>query len=84
VKNIPNVHEIYQAAINIPNGHLNYHHLRLKDLPKFTQIGIFGLKNIPSGNPAAELGLGKVFFLFFEKMVECQLKEAAALVPISW
>jgi hypothetical protein len=29
---------------NIPNGHLIYQHFPLKDPPKFTQIGIFGLK----------------------------------------
>jgi hypothetical protein len=27
-----------------PNGHKIYHHLSLQDTPKFTQIGIFGLK----------------------------------------
>jgi hypothetical protein len=26
--------------------------LPLKDRPKFTQIGIFGFENMPSGNPA--------------------------------
>jgi hypothetical protein len=26
-------------------------HLQLQDPPKFTQIGIFGLKKMPSGNP---------------------------------
>jgi hypothetical protein len=28
----------------------------LQDPPKFTQIGILGLKIMPSGNPAAQLG----------------------------
>jgi hypothetical protein len=27
-------------------------HLPQQDPPKFTQIGIFGLKKMPSGNPA--------------------------------
>jgi hypothetical protein len=26
----------------------------LQDLPQFTQIGIFGFENMPSGNPASE------------------------------
>jgi hypothetical protein len=30
--------------INRPDGHKIYQHLSLKDTPKFTQIGIFGLK----------------------------------------
>jgi hypothetical protein len=29
---------------NRPNGHKTYQHLPLQDPPKFTQIGIFGLK----------------------------------------
>jgi hypothetical protein len=28
-----------------PNGHKIYQQRQLQDLPKFTQIGIFGLKN---------------------------------------
>jgi hypothetical protein len=36
---------------NIPNGHRVYQHLLMQDTPKFIQIGIFGLKNMPSGNP---------------------------------
>jgi hypothetical protein len=28
----------------MPNGHKIYQHLPLQDPPKFTQIGIFGLK----------------------------------------
>jgi hypothetical protein len=43
---IPNCHEIDQMAIKI------LQHLPSPDLPKFTQIGIFGLKiYVPSGNP---------------------------------
>jgi hypothetical protein len=36
---------------NIPNGHKDYQHLLLPDLPKITQTGIFGLKtHVTSGN----------------------------------
>jgi hypothetical protein len=50
-KNITNDHKLYQMALNytkwpynIPNGHKIYPHLPFKGPPKFTQIGIFGLK----------------------------------------
>jgi hypothetical protein len=50
-ENIPNDHKIYQSALkytkwpeNGPNGHKIYKHRQLQDPPKFTQIGIFGLK----------------------------------------
>jgi hypothetical protein len=50
-KNIPNYHKIYQMTItyfqwpqNRPNGHKIYHDFPQQDPPKFTQIGIFGLK----------------------------------------
>jgi hypothetical protein len=43
--------KMYQIAIkytkwreNWPNGYTIYHHLPLQDPPKFTQVGIFGLK----------------------------------------
>jgi hypothetical protein len=42
----PNGHKIYETAFNITNI------LHCKTPPKFTQIGIFGSKNMPSGNPA--------------------------------
>jgi hypothetical protein len=58
-ENIPKYYKIFQIVIkytkwpeNIPNGHKIYQHLPLQDPSKFTPIGIFGLKNIPSGNPA--------------------------------
>jgi hypothetical protein len=38
----------YPLNINI---HIIYQHPPLQDPQKFTQIGIFGLKNMPSGNP---------------------------------
>jgi hypothetical protein len=31
-------------VVKRPNGNVLYQHLRLQDPPKFTQIGIFGLK----------------------------------------
>jgi hypothetical protein len=51
-KNVPKRGEIYQMSIkyakwpeNWPNGsHKIYQHLPSQDPPKFTQIGIFGLK----------------------------------------
>jgi hypothetical protein len=50
-KNIPFGHKIYQMGKNIPIGHKKkqnvnkiYQHLPLQDPPKFTPIGIFGLK----------------------------------------
>jgi hypothetical protein len=50
-ENIPNDHKIYQMALkffqwpqNTPNGHKIYQDFSLQDPPKFTQMGIFGLK----------------------------------------
>jgi hypothetical protein len=43
--NLPTREKIYQMTTKcIPNGHKMYQHLSLQDPPKFTQIGIFGLK----------------------------------------
>jgi hypothetical protein len=57
---LPKREKIYQMTINhtkwkqnIPNDHKMYEHLPLQDPPKFSQIGIFGLQNMPSGNPGA-------------------------------
>jgi hypothetical protein len=52
---------VYQTEVEyVSNGHKMYQHLPLKDPPKFTQIGIFGLKlrcyvtvlnpNVPNAN----------------------------------
>jgi hypothetical protein len=48
---IPNGHKLYQTAINYPkwpynnpNGHEIYQHYHFQEPPKFTQIGILGLK----------------------------------------
>jgi hypothetical protein len=50
---LPNGNEIYQMAENIHNGHKIYQQYAVQGPPKFTQIGIFGLKiNTPSGDPA--------------------------------
>jgi hypothetical protein len=50
-KNIPNDHKVYQVALKYekwpqttPNGHEIYQHFPFKDPPKYTQFGIFGLK----------------------------------------
>jgi hypothetical protein len=47
----PNDHKIYEKAINYrqwqkntPNSHKIYQHFSLQGTPKFTQVGIFGLK----------------------------------------
>jgi hypothetical protein len=59
-KNVPNKRKMLQMVIkypkcrsNIPNGHKIYHHFPIWGPQKFTQIGVFGLQNKPSGNPAA-------------------------------
>jgi hypothetical protein len=41
----------FQWPQNRPNDHKIFQDFPLQDPPKFTQIGIFGLKNKPSGNP---------------------------------
>jgi hypothetical protein len=58
VGNIPNNRKIYQITTKYTKRHKNrtnvhkiYQHLPLQVPPKFTQIGIFGSKNMPSGNP---------------------------------
>jgi hypothetical protein len=45
-QNIPNDHKI-----NLCNDHKMFQYFQLQDPPKLTQIGIFGLKKMPSGNP---------------------------------
>jgi hypothetical protein len=57
-KNIQNDQQISQMAAkytkctqNLPNDHTTYQHLSLQDHPKFTQIGIFGLKIFHLANP---------------------------------
>jgi hypothetical protein len=42
--NIPNDRKIYQMAVNIPNSHKIYQYVPCRGPPKFTQIGIFGMK----------------------------------------
>jgi hypothetical protein len=63
-ENIPNYHELYKMSIKYNNRPKNgqvsikyrYQHLPLQVPPKFTQIGIFGLKIcMPSGNPVGQL-----------------------------
>jgi hypothetical protein len=48
---------------NIPNGHKIFQHLPSKGPPKFTQIGIFGFENKPSGDPVPGIGLRWLFQL---------------------
>jgi hypothetical protein len=50
-KHIPNNHKIYQMSTKYTkwpeiglNGPKIYQHFPMQNLPKFTQIGIFGLK----------------------------------------
>jgi hypothetical protein len=60
-KNIQNDPKYTLLLLNIPNGRIIYQHLPLHDPPKYNQIGIFGLKILPSGNPGQLFGS----FLFF-------------------
>jgi hypothetical protein len=39
------IYVIHETEVNRPNGHKKSKHLPVQDLSKFTQIGIFGLKN---------------------------------------
>jgi hypothetical protein len=51
-KNVPNSLNITKWLLNIPNDqkYTNiFHSKALQNLPK---VGFFGLKNVPSGNPA--------------------------------
>jgi hypothetical protein len=41
---MPDGNKIYQSTVNRPNVHKIYQHLPLQEPPKFTQIGISGLK----------------------------------------
>jgi hypothetical protein len=56
---LPNDHKMYQMVLKytilrkIDKTDKKYQHLPLQDLAKFTQIGIFGFENIPSGNTSA-------------------------------
>jgi hypothetical protein len=46
--------KIYQLSVQQTTWPLKYQHLSLQNIPKFTQIGIFGVKNIPSGNTGSK------------------------------
>jgi hypothetical protein len=41
---IPNGHKIFPMAVKRPNGHKMFQDFPKEDAPKFTQLGIFGLK----------------------------------------
>jgi hypothetical protein len=43
-QNIPNGHEIHKNDVSIPNGHEILQHFSFQGTPKFTQLGIFGMK----------------------------------------
>jgi hypothetical protein len=43
-QNVPNGYKMFHLAVNRQKWPFKYKHIRLQDLPKFTQIGIFGLK----------------------------------------
>jgi hypothetical protein len=53
---IPNGNKIYKVVVKWTNLPENIQHISLQETPKLTQIGIFWFENIPSGNPALELG----------------------------
>jgi hypothetical protein len=48
---LPNGHKIYLIAVKYIIWLYNKQNLPLQDPPKFTQIGKFGSKITPSGNP---------------------------------
>jgi hypothetical protein len=41
---VPNGHKIYNVTVNITNGHKIYQHCPFQGPPKYTQIGLFGIK----------------------------------------
>jgi hypothetical protein len=58
-KNIPNDHKSHKIY---NNDHKMNQHLPLQDRQKFTQIGIFGFENIPSGTPEATTSYNEHLF----------------------
>jgi hypothetical protein len=61
---------------NGPNGHKIYQHFQLQDPPRFSQIGIFGLKTNKSGNPGCKPNVQKS---------NCENDEkAAAKILMTW
>jgi hypothetical protein len=48
-----------KSTKNIQNGYKIYKHFPIYGPPKFTQIGIFGFENKPSGNPGVLNGKQK-------------------------
>jgi hypothetical protein len=69
--NIPNSRKIDKIAIKYI-----YRLLPVQDPPKFTQIGIFGFENIPSGNPAWQSYGTTAFQESLVEYVILRLKEA--------
>jgi hypothetical protein len=42
--NLPKQGKIYEMTIKLPNGQKIYHHFPFQGPPKYTQIGILGIK----------------------------------------
>jgi hypothetical protein len=56
-RNIPKGHKIYNKwQLNVRNGREIYSHFPFRGFPKYTKIGILGVKNIPSGTPCHMTG----------------------------
>jgi hypothetical protein len=82
--------QVYQMAINyikcpenLPNSHKIYQHCSLQDPPKFTQIGIFGLRIYHLATPysvGALLGKCKSMLLFQKNFFSA--KESAKRLTI--
>jgi hypothetical protein len=51
-----------------------YQHFPLQDPPKYTQIWIFGLKKVPSGNPADWPIFRNSFFIYIHTLVSLAKK----------
>jgi hypothetical protein len=54
-----------KMAIKIPNGLEVHQNFSSQGLPKYTEIDILGLKNIPSGNPVSSTSLVGIIYLIF-------------------
>jgi hypothetical protein len=51
IKKLPNVYEKCKIALKFSSGHTMRQPSPFQGPPKFSQIGIFWLEKIPSGNP---------------------------------
>jgi hypothetical protein len=48
-------------VLSIPNGLKMHQRFTLQGSPKYTQIGTFGMKIIPPGNPVPDCSRGRFF-----------------------